>query len=116
MYQSKITSLPGLNQKRLEALAKEGIQTASDFLEVFPRRYLDRTNVQQISYLSGGGEEVTVTGKVVSIAEAGFGKKKRLEVSISDNSGVLKGVWFRGTGYFKKVFKKGEVVAFFWCR
>lgn len=61
----------------------------------------------------GSGEEVTVTGKVTSINEVGYGKKKRLEVTISDESGTLKGVWFRGASYFKRIFKKGELVAFF---
>jgi len=108
-----ITSLSGLSAKRLEALSKSGVVSIGSFLNYFPRRYLDRSNVQQISHLLGSGEEITVTGKVTSIAEIGFGRKKRLEVTINDNSGSLKGVWFRGASYFKKIFKKGDVVAFF---
>lgn len=61
----------------------------------------------------GSGEEVTVTGNVVSINEVGYGRKKRLEVTIKDESGSLKGVWFRGASYFKRIFKQGELVAFF---
>ncbi len=87
--------------------------SVTDFLNFFPRRYLDRSNVQLIHHLMGAGEEITVTGEVTSINEVGFGKKKRLEVTIKDESGVLKGVWFRGASYFKNIFKKGEVVAFF---
>ena len=108
-----ISNLPGLSTKRLEALAKEGIRTAGDFLNFFPRRYLDRTNVQPIAFLQGSGEEVTVTGKVTAITEVGYGRKKRLEVTIKDDSGSLKGVWFRGASYFKKIFNKGDFVAFF---
>ena len=108
-----LSTLPDLSAKRLEALSKSGIRTASDLLQYFPYRYLDRTNVQPIKQLRGANEEVTVTGKVTSIKEAGFGKKKRLEVSIYDRTGVVKGVWFRGASYFKKAFKVGEVVAFF---
>lgn len=108
-----ITTLSGLSTKRLDALAKEGIVSVSDFLNFFPRRYLDRTNVQKIAHLMGSGEEITVTGRVTSINEVGFGRKKRLEVTIKDESGALKGVWFRGASYFKKIFKEGEVVAFF---
>lgn len=109
----KISSLPGLSTKRLDAMSKEGIVSISDFLNFFPRRYLDRSNVQSISHLMGSGEEITVTGKITSITEAGFARKKRLEVTIKDDTGSLKGVWFRGASYFKKIFKKGEVVAFF---
>lgn len=108
-----LTKLPGLSSKRLEALQKEGIHTASDLLHFFPRRYLDRSNVQAIAHLMGSGEEITVSGKVSSIEEVGFGKKKRLEVSINDETGSLKGVWFRGASYFKRIFKLGDVVAFY---
>ncbi len=108
-----LSTLPGLSTKRLEALSKSGIRTAADLLYLFPYRYLDRTNVQPIKQLRGANEEVTVTGKITSIKEVGFGKKKRLEISIYDRTGVIKGVWFRGASYFKKAFKEGEVVAFF---
>lgn len=108
-----ISSLPGLSTKRLEALSKEGLVSVSDFLNFFPRRYLDRSNVQPIAHLMGSGEEITVSGKVTSINEVGFGKKKRLEVTIKDETGSLKGVWFRGASYFKRIFKQGDFVAFF---
>ncbi|MBD3616808.1 MAG: ATP-dependent DNA helicase RecG [Gracilimonas sp.] len=109
----KISDLSNLSSKRLEALSSEGIQTVDDLLNFFPRRYLDRSNTQKIKYLAGSGEEVTVAGKVTGITMAGYGKKKRLEVFISDGSGSVKGVWFRGVGYFSKYFKEGETVAFF---
>ncbi|MBO6523524.1 MAG: ATP-dependent DNA helicase RecG [Balneolaceae bacterium] len=108
-----ISLLPGLSTKRLEALSKEGLVSVSDFLNCFPRRYLDRSNVQPIAHLMGSGEEITVSGKVTSINEVGYGKKKRLEVTIKDETGSLKGVWFRGASYFKRIFKKGDIVAFF---
>lgn len=44
---------------------------------------------------------------------AGYGRKKRLEITINDGSGSVKGVWFRGVGYFSKFFKKGDFVAFY---
>lgn len=61
----------------------------------------------------GAGEEVTVAGKITDISMAGFGKKKRLEITITDSTDSLKGVWFRGADYFSKNFKEGEIVAFF---
>ncbi len=108
-----ITSLPGLSTKRLHALATEDIRTETDLLNFFPRRYLDRSNVQKIGFLQGSGEEITVMGKVVKLEEVGFKKSRRLEVTIRDETGMLKGVWFRGAAYFKRIFKEGELVAFF---
>lgn len=61
----------------------------------------------------GSGEEVTVVGKVVNLQEVGFKRSKRLEIAINDGTGIVKGVWFRGASYFKKIFKEGDLVAFF---
>ncbi len=108
-----IVTLPGLSTKRLDALATEDIRTGRDLLDFFPRRYLDRSNVQKINHLMGSGEEVTVVGKVVNLQEVGFKRSKRLEVAINDGTGIVKGVWFRGATYFKKIFKEGDLVAFF---
>ena len=108
-----LSDLSNLSSKRLEALSNEGIKEVYDLLNFFPRRYLDRSNTQKIKYLAGSGEEVTIAGKVTDISTAGYGKKKRLEVYINDGTGMVKGVWFRGVGYFSKFFKEGETVAFF---
>ncbi|MEO1021962.1 MAG: ATP-dependent DNA helicase RecG [Bacteroidota bacterium] len=109
-----LTKLTNLNPKRLEALAAEDIHTSLDLLGFFPRSYLDRSNTLSIRHLRGSGEQVTVAGVVKKVQEIGFGKKKkRLEVSIEEENAVLKGVWFRGSSYFKKLFNPGETVAFF---
>lgn len=109
----KLIDLPNLSSKRLQALAGEGITSVGDLITFFPRRYLDRSNTQEIKFLPGSGEEITVAGKVTNINMAGYGRKKRLEVTINDGTGSVKGVWFRGVGYFSKYFKKGDTVAFF---
>ncbi len=108
-----LAHLPQLSSKRLQALQSMGIYTPLDLIYFFPRRYIDRSNVQSIRNLTGSGEEVTVSGKIIASEEVGFGKKKRLEVSITDGSGTLKGVWFRGGSYFKKSLQPGGLVAFF---
>lgn len=109
----KLIDLSGLSTKRLNALSKAGIESVEDLLNFFPRRYLDRTTVHPIGQLTGQGEEVTVIGRIKNIQEAGYGRKKRLEVIIQDETGSLKGVWFKGVRYFKKIFKKDEIVAFY---
>ncbi len=109
----KLIDLPNLGGKRLKALSESGINSLLDLLNFFPRRYLDRTNVLPIRQLSGQGEEVTVVGRIKRIQEQGYGKKKRLEVIIQDETASLKGVWFKGAHYIKEQFSEGEVVAFF---
>ena len=108
-----LTDLPDLSVKRAEALKQSGIESPEDLLMLFPHRYIDRTRIQSIQTLPGNGETATVVGEIKQISEAGFGRKKRLEVTLEDETGQLKGVWFRGSNYFRKLFNKGDRVSFF---
>jgi ATP-dependent DNA helicase RecG len=109
----RLTDLPDLSTKRLNALKEAGIESVGDLLNFFPRRYLDRTTVLPIRKLDGLGEEVTVVGRVKKVQEAGYGRNKRLEVFIQDETDLLKGVWFKGVKYFRRAFKEHDIVAFF---
>ncbi|MGM0589814.1 MAG: ATP-dependent DNA helicase RecG [Bacteroidota bacterium] len=109
----RLIDLPKLNQKRLEALQKSGIESAEDLLNFFPRRYLHRTNLVPLRSIQGQGEEVIAVGRVKRINKVGYGRKQRLEVIIQDHTASIKGVWFRGVRYVQKWFEKGELVAFF---
>lgn len=108
----KLIDLSDLSTKRLNALAEAGIESVGDLLNFFPRRYLDRTTVSPIGQLTGRGEEVTVIGRIKNIQEAGYGRKKRLEVILQDETGSLKGVWFKGVKYFRKHSKKMRLLLF----
>ena len=108
-----LSKLIGLSSIKLDALAKEGIHHAQDLLFFFPRRYLDRSNVQKIEQLRGLGEEVTVAGTITHIGEQGFKAKKRLEIVVNDETGGIKAVWFKGVYYMKKRFTVGQKIALF---
>ena len=108
-----LSKLTGLSSIKLDALAKEGIHHAQDLLFFFPRRYLDRSNVQKIEQLRGLGEEVTVAGTITHIGEQGFKAKKRLEIVVKDETGGVKAVWFKGAYYMKKRFTVGQKIALF---
>lgn len=122
--------LPYLSAKRREALEKSGVSSPLDLVYLLPRRYIDRRAVYPIDEAlrralrpgttSGSvqGKDanaalITIVGTVSDIREAGFGRKKRLEVILKDSSGSIKGVWFRGVSYMKKAFSVGDQVAFF---
>lgn len=109
----KISKLKGISSNKLNALAKEGIHDAQDLLFFFPRRYLDRTNVQKIGQLQGINEEVTLVGTISQISEKGFKAKKRLEIVVKDETGGIKAVWFKGAYYMKKRFTVGQKIALF---
>ncbi len=109
----KLTDTPGISPARAKALKESGILTPEDLIHFFPRAYLDRRTILKIHRLKGSGEKVTVMGTVSAVGESGFGKKKRYEAILQDDTGQLKGVWFKGISYFKKTIKKGEFYAFF---
>lgn len=108
-----LSNLPQLSSKRLQALHSMGILSPKDLIYFFPRKYIDRSNLQSIYSLPGNGEEITVSGTIIKSQEVGYGKSKRLEVTISDGSGALKGIWFKGAHYLKKSLQLGNLVAFF---
>lgn len=109
----KLVDLPNLSTKRLKALSESGIDSLLDLLNWFPHRYLDRTTVLPIRKVTGQGEEVTVVGRIKKIQQKGYGKKKRLEIILQDDTASLKGVWFKGGYYIKKQFSEGDAIAFF---
>ncbi|MEX0638845.1 MAG: ATP-dependent DNA helicase RecG, partial [Balneolaceae bacterium] len=110
----KLTDLPYLSSLRAQALQKHGIDSPEDLLMLFPFRYIDRTRVQSLSSLQGEQENITIIGTIKAIRDAGFDRKKRVEIILQDKQGAeVKGVWFRGGGYFKREYKTGEQVSFF---
>ena len=109
----KLLELDKLSQKRLQALQKSGIASVKDLLMLFPRRYIDKSNIVPIALLANRTESVTVVGKVVNKNVTGFKQKKRLEVVIQDNTGSLKAVFFKGWKYFITQFSEGEWVALY---
>lgn len=109
----KLIDLPSLSTHRIKALSESEINSILDLLNLFPRRYIDRRTVSPIRTLSGSGEETTVMGRINKIQQKGYGRKKRLEVIIQDETAALKGVWFKGGHYIKKQFSEGQLVTFF---
>ncbi len=111
LQENSIISLKGIGPKRGEILKREaGIETIEDLFYYIPRRYIDRSSFKKIKdcFIN---ETVTVSGTIERIALAG--KKKRfLEVTISDGSDSLKGIFFGGVNFFKKIFQEGDFVIF----
>ena len=70
---TEITYLKGVGPHRAKALSEVGVETVRDLLYYFPRRYLDRTTVKQISELRVGDEAVIVND-VARRVNDGFGE------------------------------------------
>ncbi len=110
----KITYLKGVGPKRAETLNEVNIFTIWDLLNYFPRRYLDRTCIKKVNQLKIG-ETATVVGIVdnFGLVKNRNMKGSRFRLIISDDTGYLSLVWFRGASYYQNAFTIGEMIAVF---
>ncbi len=102
--------IKGVGPVRARLLQRIGIHTLEDILFYFPWRYEDRKNLKKIGRLNCGNHETTL-GEVVSsdIMTTPRKRMKIFELTVSDETGVLKSRWFN-QAYLKKYFKKGQKV------
>ena len=105
-FQTSIEYLKGVGPNRAELLKKElGIFTFQDLVNLFPNRYLDRTQFYKISQLERTNAEVQIIGKIIQIKTVSQKNKKRLIVKFEDDSGIMELVWFKGHKWIKENLK-----------
>jgi len=103
--------LKGVGPQRAKLLNYSGINTVHDLLMFFPRRYLDRTNFNQIEDLKAG-DNVTVIGRVLSSGMLKTRKRVRIfEAIISDGSGNITLKWFAGHSFLQRVIIKNTIIS-----
>jgi ATP-dependent DNA helicase RecG len=89
-----IDSVKGIGPKRAEKLAGAGISSVADLLLHVPRRYLDRSQLFDLSDVPLG-EEVTVGGTVASYDRRRLARKRTMVTAvITDGTSVLTAIWF----------------------
>jgi len=91
---SPVIKLSGVGPRNAERLKKLGVRTIRDLLHLFPRRYVDYSNIKTINRLRYG-EEVTIIGNVwdVSVREAKSGLTV-VSCLLADGTGVIEISWF----------------------
>ena len=104
--------LKGVGPKMAARFAAKKIATVEDLLYFLPRTYEDRREIKKINRLEVGKTQ-TIAGKVINTEVRYYGKKRILEVTISDNTANLTAKWFKGAiSYLVGTFKKGTEVMF----
>ena len=104
--------LKGVGPKMATRFAAKKIATVEDFLYFLPRTYEDRREIRKINRLEVGKIQ-TITGKVINVEARYYGKKRILEVTVSDNTANLIAKWFKGSiSYLVGTFKKGTEIIF----
>ncbi len=104
--QTPIDYLKGVGPNRADLLKKElGIHTFQDLLNLFPNRYLDRTQYYKIAQLQQTNAEVQIIGKITHIKTVEQKKGKRLVATFMDETGTMELVWFRGQKWIRENLK-----------
>ncbi len=104
--QTPIDYLKGVGQNRADLLKKElGIHTFQDLLNLFPNRYLDRTQYYKIAQLQQTNAEVQIIGKITHIKTVEQKRGKRLVATFIDETGSMELVWFRGQKWIRENLK-----------
>lgn len=106
---SPLQYLKGVGPRKAEALAGLGYRTVLDLLRLYPRAYLDRTSIVPINKLRIG-EPATIIGSVVMHGLL-YGKRRRLEVTLQDETGRIALLFFAGLRYWEKRFERGQTWA-----
>jgi ATP-dependent DNA helicase RecG len=105
-FQTPIDYLKGVGPNRADLLKKElGIFTFQDLANLFPNRYLDRTQFYKIARLQKTNADIQVIGKITHIKLVEQKRGKRLVASFKDDSGKMELVWFKGHKWIRENLK-----------
>ncbi|MFT4832329.1 MAG: ATP-dependent DNA helicase RecG [Psychroserpens sp.] len=104
--QTPIVYLKGVGPNRAETLQSElGIHTYQDLINLFPNRYIDKTQYYKINQLQRNNADVQVLGKIVHLKSVDQKKGKRLVATFVDDTGQMELVWFRGQKWIRENIK-----------
>jgi len=104
-----IKYLPGVGPRRAEQLNKElNIKCYRDLLYYFPYRYVDRTKFYTVAELDPDLPYVQIRGVIKGYFTEGKGNNKRLIAEFSDETGVIRLIWFRGTRWIPETYPAGK--------
>ena len=102
-FDSSLEYLKGVGPLRASLLYKElGLKSFKDLLYFFPFRYIDRSRFCQIKDINNANVDIQIYGEVKKIELQGFGKKKRLIVTFTDNTGSIELIFFKRIPWIKK--------------
>jgi ATP-dependent DNA helicase RecG len=109
-----IMYLPGVGPKKADLMKSElKIVSFEDLIYYFPYKYIDRSKFYAISELTGTMPYIQVKAKVMGHQQIGEAQQKRLVAKVTDGTGILELVWFKGQKFvIDKLLPNAEFVVF----
>ncbi len=106
---TSIEFLKGVGPKRAALLKSElGITTFGELLQYFPFRYIDKSKVHKVSEIRADMSFVQLRGTISHLRAIGKGRGQRVTALLTDDSGSIELVWFKGFKWLEGRFKAGE--------
>ena len=110
-----IQYLPGVGPKRAELLRKElSVATVGDLIRLYPFRYIDKSTIVRICDARPDMAYLQIRAKVLRV-DLIDGKKpaSRMSAWVSDGSGEMEMVFFKGIKWMGEKLKPGAEFIFF---
>ena len=106
VLQTPIVYLKGVGPNRADTLGTElGVHTYQDLINLFPNRYLDKTQYYKINQLQRSSAELQIIGKIVHLKTVEQKRGQRLVATFLDETGQMELVWFRGQKWIRDNLK-----------
>ncbi len=103
ILETPIEFLRGVGPQKGDILRKDiGIQNFRNLLEHFPFRYIDKTKFTKIYQAPATQDAVQIIARVQQIDIIGEGYKKRLVITVRDDTGEMELIWFQGIAWITK--------------
>jgi ATP-dependent DNA helicase RecG len=110
-HDEPVTAVRYVDGPRADSLGRLGIVTVGDLLRHYPNRWLDLRTTAPLARLPLGMEATAVGTVHEVIVKRHRPRLSVTEVAITDETGVLVGVWFNQP-YLQQRFRVGDRVAF----
>lgn len=109
-----IEFLKGVGPQRAELLRTElNIVTYGDLLQHFPFRYVDRSRFHKVKELQEEMPQAQLRGMLGAVRMVGEKQGRRLVSSLTDDTGTVELVWFKGARWLQSSLKPGHEYVLF---
>jgi len=106
---TSINYLKGVGEVKAGFLKRElGVFTFDDLLHHYPFRYVDKTKFHTISEINNETVYYQIKGKIGRIQLLGQKRGQRLSAVLSDATGEIELVWFKGIKWVNDFLKPGN--------
>ena len=104
-----INYLPGVGSKRAATLMSElGIRTIEDLITYFPYKHIDRSRFYTIGQVDETLPYIQLKAQIVRFEKRGEGRSQRLTATITDGTGTMELVWFKGLKFVEDKYRLNQ--------